>query len=99
MSETTSISWMPGLRYTAEEKKKLEYVGIELGWNDPDLGYTHAEISNKAIIDWLKSKEDPTSVTIAELDKRFRTAMEDYKGLSDYRSAREEEKEDFEFEL
>lgn len=90
---------MPGLRYTAEEKKKLEYTGIELGWNDPDLGYTHAEISNKAIINWLKSKEDPTSVTIAELDKRFRTAMEDYKGLSDYRSAREEEKEDFEFEL
>ena len=79
---------MPGLRYTAEEKKKLEYTGIELGWNDPDLGYTHAEISNKAIIDWLKSKEDPTSVTIAELDKRC-----------DYRSAREEEKEDFEFEL
>lgn len=90
MPETTSLSWMPGLRYTAEEKKKLEYVGIELGWNDPDLGYTHAEISNKAIIDWLKAKDDPTSVTIKELDTRFRTAMDDYKGLSSYRSENED---------
>ena len=97
--ESTHIQWMPGLKYTAEEKKKLEYVGIQLGWNDPDLGYTHADISNKAIIDWLKSKDDATSVTIGELDERFRTAMEGYKGLSSYRSEDEDKEEDPGFEL
>ena len=97
MYEVSIISWTPGLRYTEDERKKLDYCGVQLGSSD-NSSYTTATISNKNLLNWLAAQSDATSITIHTLDEKFREVLSSYKSPITPRT-KTEAKEDYEFEL